>query len=70
MSGSGKKLIKQWERQAIRQGWRIERRVGRGHDKWWPPDAPTPVSIASSPGRGRSMANTRAQLRRAGLDIA
>ena len=54
--------------QLARQGWRIER--GKGHYVAYPPD-PTqgPVTIATTPGGGRAMANLRATLRRHGARL-
>ncbi len=60
-------VLSKWMRQAHKAGWRI-RSTGRGHLRWINP-AGQSVFTPSPPGKGRAMANTRAQLRRAGLRI-
>lgn len=60
-------VLKGWMGAAHKQGWRV-RRTGSGHYCWITP-AGKSIFTPSTPGRGRSMNNTRAQLRRAGLRI-
>jgi hypothetical protein len=55
-------------RAALRQGWTVS--VTRRHLRWTPPDRTRPaVSTPSTPGHGRAIANTLADLRRSGLVI-
>jgi hypothetical protein len=56
-------------RTAVRRGWTITR-TSSGHLKWRAPDGSVATVTPSTPGEGRAIANTRADLRRAGLDIA
>jgi hypothetical protein len=53
--------------EAVRQGWRIERE--RKHVKCLAPDRHTMVVVGYSAHGNRSLANARAQLRRAGLKV-
>lgn len=53
-------------RKAKRAGWQISR-TGSGHLRWKPPAGPV-IITASTPGGGnRSISNSCAQLRKAGL---
>lgn len=53
---------------AIEQGWTVTK-TGGGHLRFQPPKG-APVFTPSTPGGGnRSIDNTRAQLRRAGLNL-
>lgn len=56
------KLLKQLQR----AGWRVEKTRG-GHWKVWSPDGKAQVVTSSTPSDRRSMANFRAQLKRAGF---
>ena len=52
---------------AHRQQWTITR-TGSGHLRWQPPQG-TAVFTPSTPGKGRSVENCIAKLRRAGLTL-
>jgi hypothetical protein len=68
MSNSRQKVIRRWLDQAEKEGWRVK--LGGKHYRMYPPDKDVPsVTIPASPGRGRAMANIRAQLRRCGLEV-
>lgn len=71
MTSSQRRQIEEWVREARRQGWDVERGAARtGHWKWRRPDGSLVATTPSTPGGGnRSLANVRAKLRRAGLDI-
>lgn len=49
-------------------GWRIEL-TGGDHVRWYPPDGGRPVVSALTPSDHRAAKNTRAYLRRSGLDV-
>jgi len=66
MGADGKRLIKDWIRVARCAGWTVKLRGG--HFLFFPP-AGQMVSAPGTPGGGRSIQNTRAKLRRAGLNI-
>ena len=51
--------------QARRAGWRVEK-TARGHWKFYSPDGKHAVVASGTPSDRRSMANLRAQLKRAG----
>lgn len=69
MSADGRKEVRLLIRAAKRQGWVVER-GGGGHYRLFPPDGHTPaVSVPTTPGRGRSLRNTVALLRRRGLKV-
>ena len=68
MTTSGRAMLRQWERVARRQGWTVSQ--GGRHLLWHGPDGQVRVTTPSTPGRGRAMANCRARLRRAGLEIS
>lgn len=62
-----KKILHRWARLAVQRGWTV--RIG-SHMKWYRPDGTLACVTPSSPtGYGRSLENSRANLRRAGLDI-
>lgn len=65
--GSGKDL-NEILRKLEQQGWRLEKGRG-GHWKCYAPDGVSMVTLQGSQGGGRSLANAKAQLRRAGADI-
>ncbi len=62
------KILKRWARQAQRAGWSIVP-TGSGHWKWVRPDGTVGTITPHSPGRGRSLHNVRADLKRAGLVV-
>lgn len=53
-------------RVAIRRGWKITS-TGSGHLKWRSPDGTTIIYTSRTPGGGRSVQNTMAKFKRAGL---
>lgn len=64
-ASDGKRLIKEWMKLAIEQGWTVEK-TGGGHWKFKPPTGPF-VIAPSSPSDHRSVLNLRSELRRKGL---
>jgi hypothetical protein len=60
--------LQQLIRQAVHQGWSVEQRRG-GHLCWRPPGRGAQVFSASSPSDWRNLANLKASLRRAGLNV-
>lgn len=52
---------------ACAAGWRISRR--NAHLWLWAPYERTTVSVPCSPSDGRAVKNTRAELRRAGVNV-
>lgn len=68
MSSSRKRLIADWIKKAEKQGWVVT--ASAGHWKWYRPDGTLATATPSTPGGGkRSIENTLAKLRRAGLEI-
>jgi hypothetical protein len=67
-SNGGSKVIQKWIRQARAQGWTVDM-SGSGHYLFRSPDGKQQTTVPSTPGRGRSMMNSRAQLRRIGLMV-
>lgn len=53
--------------QARRQDWHI-RQGGRNHTLWYSPDGETIITVPSSPSDHRSLRNSLAMLRAAGLE--
>ncbi len=53
---------------ARKAGWSVQKRHG-GHLCWRPPGRGAQVFSASSPSDWRNLANVRASLRRAGLNV-
>jgi hypothetical protein len=69
VSTHGRKLIKDLIDRARRQSWTVARTKGH-HWLFLSPDRNVaPVVVAGTPGRGRSTANTLADLKRAGLKL-
>lgn len=68
MSASDKKEMKALLKAAEEQGWTV-RFTGSGHYQWKAPDGQTIIVTPSTPSDHRSMSNTRAQLKRAGLNL-
>lgn len=64
---SRKSALARWARIARRAGWSVE--LTAGHHLRWASPSGAVVITASTPGRGRALINTRADLRRAGLEI-
>lgn len=62
-----KKLLQLWVRLAKRQSWTVTPTQG-GHLRWVAPGGQS-VWTPSTPGEGRSLANTRARLERQGLTL-
>jgi hypothetical protein len=60
--------LQQLIRRAVHQGWSVEQRPG-GHLCWRPPGRGVQVFSASSPSDWRNLANLKASLRRAGLNV-
>jgi hypothetical protein len=59
--------LRDLEKAAKRQGWRIDRTTA-GHPRFWPPDSSTPPAIFSgTPSDRRAIRNFLADLRRKGL---
>lgn len=54
--------------QADAAGWRIVRRGG-GHFRCYSPDGQSIITLPSSGGGGRGIANAKAAFRRAGLNV-
>lgn len=61
-------LVRQLARLAQDHGWTV-RRSGSGHFKFIPPNGERAVTVPATPSDKRSLANSIAQLRRAGLPI-
>lgn len=53
---------------AIEQGWDVAQ-TKRGHVRFRPPGGGRPVFASKTPSEYRSAMNTRAELRRAGLEV-
>ena len=66
---SRRKILKEWRKRALAEGWRVET-SGGGHYKWYAPDGETIVVTPKTPGKARALANCASQLRRAGLDVS
>lgn len=60
--------LRDLQRLAIEQGWRVERQRRSGHYRWYPPDGPFVVG-QSTPSDRRSFANLVSRLKRAGLQL-
>lgn len=71
MSNSQKRLIADWIKEAEKQGWTVVMGgPSAGHWKWYRPDGTLATVTPSTPDGGkRSIQNTLAKLRRAGLGI-
>ncbi len=66
-NSDAKKLLRKWQRVAEKAGWTVEQ-TGGNHLCWTSPTGESTYTPLT-PGARRSLQNTRAQLRRAGLDI-
>jgi predicted RNA binding protein YcfA (HicA-like mRNA interferase family) len=61
--------VNDWIEVAAARGWRVVR-TNAGHLKFYAPDGETIVLVATKPGKSpKAMKNSRAELRRAGLDV-
>lgn len=60
--------MRPWAETALKSGWTITVRRG-GHLCWRSPDGVHTVFTPSTTGYPRALANTRATLRRAGLNV-
>lgn len=66
------KDYRQLVKKAQKQGWKLVKEKGKGqngHPRLVPPDGGDYIVIPSSPSDWRSVKNTRAELRRAGLKV-
>lgn len=59
--------IKNWKRRARQSGWRIVHRAA--HERWYSPDGETIATISTTHLSPASIRNTRAVLRRGGLNV-
>jgi predicted RNA binding protein YcfA (HicA-like mRNA interferase family) len=60
--------LRDFEKAAKRQGWRITR-TKRGHAQFWPPDPDVPpATFSGTPGDQAAIRNFLAELRRRGLE--
>ena len=67
MSTSERQKLREWREIAEARGWRVTV-AGNGHLKWWRPDGTLATVTPGTPNGGnRSIDNSRAKLRRAGL---
>jgi hypothetical protein len=58
------KYLKELERKARAQGWRVEK---RNHLKWFAPDGRTMIVSGGTESDHRALQNTLARMRRAGF---
>jgi len=68
VGNDNRKLMCQWLRKARRQGYDVVY-GGNGHYRVTHPTDGRTASVPSTPGGGRSERNTRALLRRLGVDV-
>ena len=64
-----RKDVKRMVRCAEKAGWSVRRRPGATHVQLMSPDGVTIVTVESTPSDPRSIRNTAARLRRAGVSV-
>jgi hypothetical protein len=65
---SRQEIPRAWRDAAVKSGW-IIKLCASGHEKWFPPDRSQKVVVVAASGDWRGLKNSRARLRKAGLNI-